>query len=185
MRGPDHGDPASTDSADRDPDKGDSADRDPTSRDPAPILIGRVLWALSLAREKRQRLETAWRARNRGLIVITDRFPQAQIAGFNDGPLLRKRAENGGSLLRRAAAIEEKTYLLAKRQAPDLVVRLRISPEVAVARKPEMTESEVARRDAAIASMIWPEETRVIDVDGSQPLEDVLRQVLLAIWGEI
>lgn len=190
MRGPDHGDPPRPESTERDPGEHDSreiesSDRDPTRRDPAPILVGRVLWALTLAREKRQRLETAWRARNRGLIVITDRFPQAQIAGFNDGPLLRKRAETGGSLLRRAAAIEEKTYLLARRQPPDLVVRLRITPEIAVARKPEMSKSEVARRDAAIGSMTWPEETRVIDVDASQPLEDVLREVLVAIWGEI
>lgn len=184
MRGPDHGDPA-PDRSDETEDP-ESRDRDPTRRDPAPILLGRILWALTLSREKRQRLESAWRARNRGLIVITDRFPQAQIAGFNDGPLLRKRAESGGSsLLQRAAAIEERTYRLAQRQPPDLVVRLRITPEIAVARKPEMSESEVERRDGAIGSMTWPEETRVIDVDASQPLEEVLREVLVAIWEEI
>ena len=185
LRGPDHGDPAAPSPTDRDPGEADSRDRDPTRRDPAPILVGRVLWALTLAREKRLRLQTTWRAKNRGLIVITDRFPQAQVAGFNDGPLLRKRAESGGTLLRKAAAIEAKTYELAARQPPDLVVRLRITPEIAVARKPEMSESEVARRDAAIASMTWPDGTRVIDVDASQPLDAVLRQVLLAIWREV
>ena len=156
-----------------------------TRHDSAPIFAGRVLWALTLSREKRQRLETAWRARNRGLIVVTDRYPQAQIPGFNDGPLLLARAENGGRLLRRAAAVEERAYLLAERQPPDLVVRLRISPEIAVARKPDMTRAEITRRDEAIGSMSWGEGTRVVDVDASQPLDDVIREVLLAIWGEI
>lgn len=155
------------------------------SRDSAPIFAGRVLWALTLAREKRQRLETAWRARNRGLIVVTDRYPQAQIPGFNDGPLLLARAETGGRLLRRAAAIEERAYLLAERQPPDLVIRLRIEPAVAVARKPDMTEAEVARRDTAIGSMSWAEGTRVVDLDASQPLDEVIRQVLVTIWEEI
>jgi hypothetical protein len=154
-------------------------------RDSAPIFAGRVLWALTLSREKRQRLETAWRARNRGLIVVTDRYPQAQIPGFNDGPLLLARAENGGRLLRRVAAVEERAYLLAERQPPDLVVRLRISPEIAVARKPDMTRAEITRRDTAIGSMSWGEGTRVVDVDASQPLDDVIREVLLAVWGEI
>jgi len=154
-------------------------------RDSAPILAGRVLWALSLSREKRQRLEAAWRARNRGMIVVTDRYPQAQIPGFNDGPLLRARADSGGRLLQHAATVEERAYLLAERQAPDLVVRLRVTPEVAIARKPDMTLTEIARRDTAIGSMNWGEGTGVVDVDASQPLDEVIRKVLLAIWEEI
>jgi thymidylate kinase len=117
--------------------------------------------------------------------VITDRFPQAQIAGFNDGPLLRDRAETGGSLLRRAARREERVYRLAERQAPDLVIRLRVTPEVAVRRKPEMSASEVERRDAAIGSLRWPSDTRVVDVDADRPLADVLRDTMVAIWREI
>lgn len=153
--------------------------------EPAVIRAGRIAWALSLAREKRARLARAWRARNRGLVVITDRFPQAQIAGFNDGPLLRDRAETGGSLLRRAARREERVYRLAERQAPDLVIRLRVTPEVAVRRKPEMSASEVERRDAAIGSLRWPSDTRVVDVDADRPLADVLRDTMVAIWREI
>ena len=49
--------------------------------------FGRVPWALFLAMEKRKKLKRLWRARNRGMIVLCDRFPQNQIKGFNDGPL--------------------------------------------------------------------------------------------------
>ena len=169
----------------RRPGDGGGAGSAPVRRDSAPIFAGRVLWALTLSREKRQRLEKAWRARNRGLIVVTDRYPQAQIPGFNDGPLLRARVKDPGRLLRHAATVEERAYLLAERQPPDLVVRLRVTPEVAVARKPDMTGAEIARRDAAIGSMSWGKGTRVVDVDASQPLEDVIREALVAIWGEI
>lgn len=164
---------------------GDASGGRPFRRDSAPIFAGRVLWSLSLAREKRQRLEKAWRARNRGLIVVTDRYPQAQVPGFNDGPLLRARVENPGRIVRRAAALEERAYLLAERQPPDLVIRLRITPEVAVRRKPDMTEAEIIRRDDAIGSMTWGTDTRVVDVDAGQPLDDVVREVLLAIWEEV
>jgi len=154
-------------------------------RDPNLIFAGRVLWALSLAREKRHRLALAWRARNRGLVVIADRYPQAQIEGFSDGPLLRAHALQGGALLRRAASMEETPYRLAARQPPDLIVRLRVTPRVAVSRKPEMTEEEIARRDAAIAALAWAPATTVVDVDADRPLDEVLRDVLAALWNEI
>src|SRR6266540_6050069 len=48
----------------------------------------RVVWALALAREKRQKLRRATLARERGRLVVCDRYPQAQIPGTNDGPLL-------------------------------------------------------------------------------------------------
>ena len=48
-----------------------------------------------------------------------------------------------------------------------------------------MTATEIARRDTAIGSMNWGEGTRVVDVDASQPLDEVIRKVLLAIWEEI
>ncbi len=161
------------------------ADPREAAPEPSLILAGRIAWALSLAREKRGRLAAAWRARNRGLIVVADRYPQAQIAGFNDGPLLGSRAAAGGRFLRWAAAREEGAYRLAERQAPDLVVRLRVSPAVAAARKPDMTLDEIARRDAAIGALAWPEGTRVVDVDADQPLDDVLRDVMVAVWREL
>ena len=48
----------------------------------------RVVWALALAVEKRSKMRRARRARNRGMLVLCDRYPQTKILGFNDGPLL-------------------------------------------------------------------------------------------------
>src|SRR5690606_38832570 len=50
--------------------------------------VFRAVWAISLVMEKRSRLLKVVRARNKGMIVVCDRYPQNQFAGFNDGPLL-------------------------------------------------------------------------------------------------
>ena len=55
----------------------------------------KVLWALALAREKRRRLQRAFDARHRGMLVICDRYPQAQRPGINDGPLLHRWSGDG------------------------------------------------------------------------------------------
>src|SRR4029077_15733631 len=60
---------------------------------PAPGLLYSMLmmvWAVAVAVDKRKKLLAARRGTNRGLIVLTDRFPQNQIVGFNDGPLLTR-----------------------------------------------------------------------------------------------
>ena len=52
----------------------------------------RLLWTISLTYEKQNKLKQAYQARDRGIIVICDRYPQSQILGFNDGPLLTSEA---------------------------------------------------------------------------------------------
>jgi hypothetical protein len=144
-----------------------------------------AVWALVLAREKRQRLRRSWRARNRGMVVLADRYPQAQVMGFNDGPLLSHLAEHPSRLLRWVARREAAVYRWADRHPPDLVVRLLVSPEVAVARKPEMTIEEVTRRTGAVRSLSYPCGTAVVDVDADRPLAEVRRAVHWAVWGQL
>ena len=50
------------------------------------ILV--TIWATVLAIEKRNKLLSAHRGADRGLFVLTDRYPQDEILGFNDGPCL-------------------------------------------------------------------------------------------------
>ncbi len=143
--------------------------------------LARFLWALSLAHEKSDRLASAWQARSLGMMVLADRYPQTQVSGFNDGPLLTGLGESSGGMARWAAARELTTYEWAARQPPDLVIRLNVSPAVAVARKPEMTVEEVTRRVAAVRSLTFPG-ARIVDLDADQPLEVVLRQAKWAVW---
>jgi len=81
-----------------------AGDRTATTRPGGPVLAAvALLWSLALAIEKRRKLRAAWRARNLGMVVLTDRYPQAQIAGFNDGPLLAHWADHPSGWRRRLA----------------------------------------------------------------------------------
>jgi hypothetical protein len=145
----------------------------------------RAVWALVLAREKAARMAAAQRARQRGLVVACDRYPQSQVLGFNDGPLLAPWLESPRPLLARLARWELSIYRRAQRCPPDLAIKLDVSPEVAVARKPDMALVECARRRAAVASLDWGARCRHVSVDADQPLERVLAEVKRAIWAEL
>jgi hypothetical protein len=144
----------------------------------------RVVWALALAREKRQRLRAACRARDRGVVVITDRYPQSQVPGFNDGPLLAHLVAHPNPLLRRLARYEAAPYRLAERHPPDVVVKLCVSPGVALHRKRETGAREVERRVSAVLALQYPR-SAVVEVDADRPMADVGRAVREAVWSHI
>jgi len=152
---------------------------------PRRLSAARAVWALVLAHEKAQRLATAERARQRGLVVLCDRFPQTTVRGFNDGPLLTPWLEHGQAWRRRLARYELGVYERAHQLAPDLVIKLDVSPEVAVARKPDMAAEECARRRAAVASLEWGERCRIVTIDAEQPLAQVIAEAKRAVWAEL
>jgi len=146
--------------------------------------LGLVLWALTLAVEKRRKLRASWRARSRGMIVLTDRYPQAQLAGFNDGPLLAHLATHRNVVLRALARFEAAPYNWAARHPPDVIVKLTVTRETATRRKPETGAHEVQRRIAAISTLAFPGAT-VVQIDADRPLEQVLRDVEGAVWSHL
>lgn len=145
----------------------------------------RVVWALALSLEKRRKLRATWHARNRGMIVVADRYPQAQVTGFNDGPLLTRLARHPWSALRRLARWEAAPYVWAERHAPDLIVKLSVAPETALRRKPELSLAEAERRISAVRSLTYAPPTAVVEVDADRPLADVRRAVWEAVWDRL
>ncbi len=141
-----------------------------------------ILWALALSIEKRGKLRKMIRARNRGLVVVCDRFAQNQIDGFNDGKLLGLLAKSQSGFARALAAFEAKPYQDALLDPPDLVIKLIASPEMALSRRPEMARQEIERRIAAVRSLTFPDHTRVAEIDADQPLDEVLRAVHRLVW---
>jgi len=144
--------------------------------------FARAVWALVLAREKGQNLQRAWRARDRGIVVVGDRYPQHQVMGFNDGPLLNGWSRSASGLRRALARWESLPYRWAEAHPPQLVIKLRVSPEVAVVRKPGMHAEEIRRRLGALASLRYPAETRVVEVDADRPWEEVLIECKRRVW---
>lgn len=135
------------------------------------------IWATAAAIEKRLKLSSAHRGARRGLIVVTDRYPQNEIAGFNEGPLM-PRLTGVPLWLRR---FESRAYALAQRLPPDLVVKLIVPPEVCARREPEMDRTVITQRIAAIPRLAFSG-AHVVSVDAQQPLAEVIRAVKTEVW---
>jgi energy-coupling factor transporter ATP-binding protein EcfA2 len=144
-----------------------------------------MLWATTLVYEKQGKLKQSSRAKQRGMIVISDRYPQTQFLGFNDGPLLTNGLSNG-----RASAFppalqqwEIESYQhMAEQTPPDLIIKLNVTPEVALARKADSPADVVRQKVAAVQALQFAAPTTVVEIDATQPLQDVLREAKRAVW---
>ena len=137
-------------------------------------------WAMVVAREKRIKLLSARRAANRGLVVLADRYPQDEILGFNDGPLLT-RVSRMPAFLRR---FEARAYALSRRLPPDLVIKLIVSPPTAKRREPSMDIEVIRDRVASMERLAFPR-ARVVCVDAEQPLSLVIGKIKREIWRQL
>jgi thymidylate kinase len=154
-----------------------------TARHPGSMAVGRAVWAAALAVEKRRKLRRASIARARGLLVITDRFPQNQVHGSTDGPLLSGWRHSGSGLRRRLASFEAEAYDRAANRPPDLVLRLNVDLDVARGRRPEHNEEDLARRIGIIGSLRFPDARYgVVELDGSLPYDEVLARAKAVIF---
>jgi len=149
------------------------------------LTFALIVWALVLAREKRRKLLDAWKARDAGIIVLSDRYPQSQISGFNDGPLLNEFLHHRNWLLRWIARHESKPYLWAEEFPPDLVIKLNVSPETALQRKHDMKLRDIVRRIKAVRDLSYPFPVSVAEVDANRPLLTVRADVGRIVWDNI
>lgn len=140
--------------------------------------LAKVIWAITLANEKKNKLRLQTKARNNGLIVLTDRYPQTIYPGCNDGPLLSKYKEK--RLIGKIAAWEQRIYESAAMNPPDLTVKLIVPTEVAIERKPEMTSEEIETKKRIVMGLNLSENTLVVDT--SRPFESTRAEIMDAIW---
>ncbi|MGX7952650.1 nucleoside triphosphate hydrolase [Tsuneonella sp. HG249] len=103
-----------------------------------------VYW---LSTRRKARFDKMIALRRRGIVVITDRYPQIEVPGFYDGPgLSAARAESGA--VRWLAAREARLYSEMATYVPTLVLRLNIDADTALARKPEHGRTLVEQKIA-------------------------------------
>jgi hypothetical protein len=136
-----------------------------------------IVWAAAVALDKRIKLAMAHRGANRGLVVLTDRYPQNQIVGFNDGPLLNRLTAVPGWLRR----FEHNVYALAARLQPSLVIKLVITPDTAAQREPGIDPAVMRERIGALKRLEFPG-VRIVHVNAEQPLPDMIRTIKQEIW---
>lgn len=137
-----------------------------------------VMYLFSLWRVRQ--LRRLMRLAQSGVLVIADRYPQAEIPGFNyDGPGLTADRTNNW-LVRRLAARELKLYQWMAEQKPALIIRLNIDADTAFARKPDHHLSEL-RDKIAVMPRIRYNGANVRDIDARMPYPQVLQAALQAV----
>jgi thymidylate kinase len=141
-----------------------------------------VAWHLLTARDRSLEYRRARRAAARGALAVCDRFPIPAIR-FMDGP----RSTDLPGLQHRPvarwlAAREHRYYALML--PPDLLVVLRVSPHVAVARRHDAEPDAVHRRATEVFDVDWSM-TAAIVIDADMPVADVHSEVSAAVWGAL
>ncbi len=148
------------------------------------------------ARDRYQIYVKARRFANKGGLVILDRFPVPQIQ-IMDGPLTQQfisqltagpRADQfmsprrDGRLAQLLVKQEESYYL--HMAPPELLIVIRVDPEIAVQRKTDEDAAAVRARSTEMWELNW-EHTSAHIVDGSKSKTEVLAELKALIWSEL
>ncbi|MEG3122615.1 hypothetical protein [Sphingomonas sp. GB1N7] len=136
-----------------------------------------VIYGFSLLRRRRFRKVLA--LRQRGVTVITDRYPQIEVPGFYDGPGL-SAARAGSSAVAWLAARELAMYEWMASHRPTLVLRLNIDAETAHARKPDH-EIGLLRQKVAVTPSLKFGGAQIVDLDSRAPYDEMRRRALAGI----
>lgn len=129
-----------------------------------------VIYTLSLMREWRFRRMLA--LRDRHVIVVADRYPQTEVAGFYDGPGL-SAAPAGSRLIRWLALREAQLYQWMAGHKPDLVIRLNVDLETAYARKPDH-KRDLLQQKIDVTPRLTFGNADLVDLDSGRPLPEVI-----------
>ncbi|WP_159982550.1 MULTISPECIES: nucleoside triphosphate hydrolase [unclassified Novosphingobium] len=151
------------------------AQRAQTDKGPG-LLAALVIFVFSMRRVRRFR--RMMRLRRAGNAIIADRFPQLGAPGPMDGLGLAQARRSG--MVGLLARSERRQYESMVANSPDLVLRLNVSLDVAVARKPDHRFSSLARKIADVPRLTF-EGAPIVEIDAEQPLEQVLAQARTAI----
>ncbi|TKI04708.1 hypothetical protein [Martelella alba] len=148
-----------------------------TSQSP-PLWAALIMYGFSLWRVAN--LRKARRLARRGVLVISDRYPQAEISGFYyDGPGIGVERARGW-LTRRLAAREHRLYQRMAVYRPELIIRLDIDVETAFLRKPDHRYDELKDKISAMVRLQY-NGSRIIELDARAPYDEVLKNALSAI----
>ncbi len=154
------------------------------SGDDAIVGLAKSIWGILLAREKQKKRRRATRARNRGMVVLMDRYPQNQFKNINDGPLLTAWLESNSKLLNKIATWEQTIYNDLENNSPDLVIKLITDPETAKKRKPETPMPTLCKKADVIESLEY-KNSRVVTIDTHDDIEEVFEEIKRKVWSEI
>ncbi|SER20792.1 Thymidylate kinase [Rosenbergiella nectarea] len=143
-----------------------------------PLWAAFIMYALSCWRSSN--FHKAKALAESGVLVIADRYPQAEISGFHyDGPGLGVERVKGW-LLKEMAKSEVVIYEKLANYQPELIIRLDIDVETAFARKPDHSYQELSDKISVMRQLTY-NGANILDLDSRKPYEEVLASVIAAV----
>ena len=133
------------------------------------------------ARDRYRAYRRARRFASDGGIVITDRYPLAQVRSM-DGPRAASVLPHGGRLAAWLVRTEQAFYRHIL--PPDVLVVLRVDPEIAVRRRSEQDQTRVRARAKEVWTLDW-QPTGAVVVDGARPWPVIHTEIQTLIWSRL
>ena len=123
---------------------------------------------------------------NSGYLIIWDRCPQNQFIGINDGPKIRAKYSGCNNCFIQLITnifiqLEESLISKSTHNFPDIVVKLHLSVEESMRRKPNNDINKIKNKHDIVNSLMFPHSV-VIDIDATQPIDKEKSQILKAIY---
>ena len=144
-------------------------------------LTALVIYIFSLFRVRRFRRMMA--LRRKGIIIVTDRYPQIEVPGFYDGPGLSAARAEGG-FVQMLAQRERRLYEWMASYRPDLVIRLNVDLETAFARKPDHKYDSLKAK-VAVTPLLRFNGAKIVDLSSLDPLPQVITEAEAAIAAQL
>ena len=142
-----------------------------------------LLWHLCTARDRYATYIKLQRMASNGRIVICDRFPLKQITSM-DSPQIKTYEQLGKfkRIINHLSKIEKNWYTSITE--PDLLIVLKVDPDIAVKRKTSENPVSVRNRSQEIWNTQWENSSAHV-IDASLPREQVLNNVKSLVWSQI
>jgi thymidylate kinase len=142
-----------------------------------------LVWLVCTARDRHLTYRSARRFAIGGGLVLCDRYPHPRLTSM-EVPLIAgltaERLEN--RLVRAMIRLEQRYHCSIA--SPELLVVLRVDPEIAVKRKSDERPDRVRKRGAEIWDIDW-RDARTDVIDASQPEEAVARELKALAWSTL
>ena len=142
-----------------------------------------LVWLVCTARDRHHTYRRARRFAIDGGLVLCDRYPHPRLTSM-EVPLIASRTEGRleGRLVRAMIRLEQRYHRSIA--PPELLVVLKVDPEIAVKRKSGETPESVRTRGAEIWNIDWRDD-RTHVIDASQPEEAVARELKALVWSTL
>ncbi|OHD01015.1 MAG: hypothetical protein A2885_14060 [Sphingopyxis sp. RIFCSPHIGHO2_01_FULL_65_24] len=135
-------------------------------------------YALNKSKKRRAKFDALLEQRRAGKVIVTDRYPQLEVPGLHDGPILAGIATS--TSLAAMQAEERALYAEMAAYQPTLVIRLHVDVDTVMARKPDHDRALITRKVETVPLLTF-NGAPIVDIDATIPYDEELALATAAV----